>query len=52
MVGNSPERGEPNRFDFDEIQESLAEFGDRYGKLGFAVSLLNTVLLVIILFRG
>lgn len=37
--------------DFDDIQTELAEFGDRYGKLGFAVSLLNTVLLFVLLLK-
>lgn len=35
--------------DFREIQGELSAFSDRYGKLGFAVSLLNTVLLLILL---
>jgi hypothetical protein len=32
------------------IQGQLTAFGDKYGKLGFAVSCLNTVLLLAILF--
>jgi hypothetical protein len=35
----------------DNIQAELSTFGDRYGKLGFAVSLLNTALLVLILLK-
>jgi hypothetical protein len=31
------------------LEEQLTAFGDRYGKLSFAVSVLNTVLLLIIL---
>lgn len=34
-----------------DIQHELVAFGDRYGKLGFAVSLLNTVLLILILLK-
>lgn len=34
-----------------KIEAELAEFGIRYGKLGFAVSVLNTVLLVLILLK-
>jgi hypothetical protein len=37
--------------DFEQIQGELVAFGDRYGKMGFAVALLNTVLLLIILFK-
>jgi hypothetical protein len=33
----------------NDIQGELVAFGDRYGKLGFAVSLLNTILLALIL---
>lgn len=33
----------------DNIQGELVAFGDRYGKLGFAVSVLNTILLLAIL---
>lgn len=32
-----------------DAQSAALAFGDRYGKLGFAVSVLNTVLLLIIL---
>lgn len=35
--------------DLDDIRGELVAFGDRYGKLGFAVSVLNTILLVLIL---
>jgi hypothetical protein len=31
------------------LEAQLTAFGDRYGKLSFAVSVLNTVLLLIIL---
>lgn len=48
MVGNAAE-DRPNRFDFEEVQGELVAFGDKYGKLGFAVSILNTALLVLIL---
>lgn len=33
------------------LQAELTAFGDRYGKLGFAVSVLNTILLVLILLK-
>jgi hypothetical protein len=33
----------------NDIQSDLVAFGDRYGKLGFAVSVLNTILLLVIL---
>lgn len=33
------------------LQAELSAFGDRYGKLGFAVSLLNTVLLIVLLLK-
>jgi hypothetical protein len=36
---------------FEEIQGELVAFGDRYGKLGFAVSVLNSILLLIILLK-
>ena len=36
---------------FNNIQSELVAFGDRYGKLGFAVSVLNTVLLVVLLLK-
>lgn len=35
--------------DPESIQGELVAFSDRYGKLGFAVSLLNTILLIIVL---
>ena len=35
----------------NNIQKELAEFGDKYGKLGFAVSVLNTVLLLVLLLK-
>lgn len=35
----------------DDIGTELVAFGDRYGKLGFAVSVLNTILLLIILLK-
>lgn len=35
----------------EEIQGELVAFGDRYGKLGFAVSVLNTVLLIMLLLK-
>lgn len=34
-----------------EAQAGLTAFSDRYGKLGFAVSLLNTALLIAILLK-
>lgn len=33
------------------IQSQLEDLGTRYGKLGFAVSCINTILLVILLLR-
>lgn len=36
---------------FTNIQAELTAFGDRYGKLGFAVSLVNTALLLAILLK-
>lgn len=33
------------------LESQLTAFGDRYGKLGFAVSLLNTILLLVILLK-
>jgi hypothetical protein len=33
------------------LEAQLTAFGDRYGKLGFAVSCINTVLLLFVLFR-
>lgn len=33
------------------LEAQLTAFGDRYGKLGFAVSCINTVLLVVLLLR-
>lgn len=33
------------------LQAELSAFGDRYGKLGFAVSCLNTILLVLLLLK-
>lgn len=33
------------------LEAQLTAFGDRYGKLSFAVSCLNTVLLIILLLR-
>jgi hypothetical protein len=38
------------RYGMASIQGQLTAFGDKYGKLGFAVSCLNTVLLLAILF--
>lgn len=35
----------------NDIQAQLASLGDKYGKLGFAVSLLNTILLVLLLLK-
>lgn len=35
----------------EEIQGELIAFGDRYGKLGFAFSVFNTFLLVLLLLR-
>jgi hypothetical protein len=35
----------------NDIQRELAEFGDKYGKLGFAVSVLNTALLLVLLLK-
>lgn len=35
----------------DNLQGELIAFGDRYGKLGFAVSVLNTILLVVLLLK-
>jgi hypothetical protein len=35
----------------NNIQKELAEFGDKYGKLGFAVSVLNTALLLVLLLK-
>lgn len=32
-----------------DLQTELAAFGDKYGKLSFAVSVLNTILLVAVL---
>jgi hypothetical protein len=34
-----------------DAQAEMIAFGDRYGKLGFAVSVLNTVLLLVILLK-
>lgn len=33
------------------LETQLVALGDRYGKLGFAVSVLNTILLVLILLK-
>jgi hypothetical protein len=33
------------------LEARLDAFGDRYGKLGFAVSVLNTILLVVLLLK-
>jgi hypothetical protein len=33
------------------LQAELSAFGDRYGKLGFAVSVLNTILLLVLLLK-
>lgn len=33
------------------IEGQLSAFGDRYGKLSFAVSVLNTILLVLLLLK-